>query len=126
MGYHRAGFTEIVGVDIKPQPRYPFEFVQADGITEPWVVENPSSGYVIASSRASVGVSMNRRGENRRQHWDAGGFLTVTGDIGTYAAIGAMGIDWMTGDELSQAIPPAYTEYIGRELLRHIEGGVRG
>ena len=29
----------------------------------------------------------------------------------------AMGIDWMTRDELAQAIPPAYTEFIGKQML---------
>jgi len=32
----------------------------------------------------------------------------------------AMGIDWMTGRELCQAIPPAYAEFIGRAALQHL------
>jgi DNA (cytosine-5)-methyltransferase 1 len=33
----------------------------------------------------------------------------------------AMGIDWMTREELSQAIPPAYTEHIGHYLMAEIK-----
>ena len=34
----------------------------------------------------------------------------------------AMGIDWMTRAELTQAIPPAYTEFIGRYLMQQLTG----
>jgi DNA (cytosine-5)-methyltransferase 1 len=32
----------------------------------------------------------------------------------------AMGINWMNRAELAEAIPPAYTEYIGRQLMAAI------
>jgi DNA (cytosine-5)-methyltransferase 1 len=61
--------------------------------------------------------------------------ITVTGQVAqqnvvtnkvrrvfpAYEARRAMGIDWMAMPELSQAIPPAYTRFIGEQLLRHIE-----
>lgn len=50
-------------------------------------------------------------------------FVQVTGGGNCKVANkrSAMGIDWMTGRELNEAIPPAYTEHVGDALMRHIE-----
>lgn len=37
----------------------------------------------------------------------------------------AMGCDWMTVAELSQAIPPAYTRWIGERLMQHLAQPLR-
>lgn len=37
----------------------------------------------------------------------------------------AMGIDWMNRAELAQAIPPAYTEWIGKQLIEAIQKGLK-
>lgn len=70
----------------------------------------------------SVSVSGHAVGERRR------GWVTVCGGgapkvadnrrrASVEVAAAAMGIDWMTRDELSQAIPPAYTKFIGKQLI---------
>jgi DNA (cytosine-5)-methyltransferase 1 len=41
------------------------------------------------------------------------------GDRGLWQT--AMAIDWMTMKEMAQAIPPAYTEFLGKQLLRLVE-----
>jgi len=50
-------------------------------------------------------------------------YLTVAGHNFSYKdAVIAMGIDWMqTRYEIAQSIPPAYTEYIGKQLMAHAQ-----
>ena len=33
----------------------------------------------------------------------------------------AMGIDWMGWKDLAEAIPPAYTEHLGWQVVEHLE-----
>lgn len=220
MGYHRAGF-EVVGVDINPQPHYPFEFHQADALEylaehgyeydaihasppcqaystmtkgrwqdriddhpkliepirellkkygKPFVIENVEGArHELITPFLLCGTMFGLRtmaGNQLRRHryfecsfgfiWtpscqhNSGSAIEVYGGgqnparkkpatIGVWGHTGgssnregitqfgiqdrkdAMGIDWMTGKELNEAIPPAYTEYIGYYLMRHIE-----
>jgi DNA (cytosine-5)-methyltransferase 1 len=207
MGYARAGF-EVVGVDINPQPRYPFEFHQADAMTYqldgfdaihasppcqaysiannihqrtdhpdllpatrerllgsglPWVIENvpgaPMSNYFTLCGLAlGINVKRHRQFESsefvlvppcpkghpgdwllvfghtvlerghqvgvtakRTARHPKGGPIIRRRHMGTDAGRAAMGIDWMNRDELSEALPPAYTEYIGAQLIQAVE-----
>ena len=69
-------------------------------------------------------ANCNIRGDNgRRKTWSfkdcdyicvvGKGYLVADAKI-------AMGIDWMTVKELSQAIPPDYTEWLGKEMLKQL------
>lgn len=193
MGYHRAGF-DVVGVDIKPQPRYPFTFVQGDALeycrahgreydvihasppcqgysrmrhlpwlagreypllidatraalrdvgTE-WIIENvadaPLAGGTLCGAAIGLaGVSRHRRfeasvlllfpscpGHATLAHGRATMGVKYRGHGVTGVARGAraedaLGIDWMTRSELAQAIPPAYTEWIGHRMLEAMQ-----
>ncbi|WP_144719260.1 DNA cytosine methyltransferase [Agrococcus jejuensis] len=61
MGYHRAGF-EVVGVDIKNQHRYPFEFVQADAIE--YVLEHGHEFDAIHASPPCQAYSITKHGHS--------------------------------------------------------------
>lgn len=62
------------------------------------------------------------KGAKHNCHIEEGHARQVAGNYSNHPdACDAMGIEWMTRKELAQAIPPAYTEYIGRQLIQHIE-----
>lgn len=186
MGYHRAGF-DVVGVDLNPQPHYPFTFVQDDAMTfplegfdaihasppcqyysymsacrpglaekypdlvmptkarlreagVPWVVENvPGSPLenpvTLCGHMFGLRLYRHRLFEtsfpmaqpfhpshvtpaSKAGHWTPGTIISVAGHVAPIReAREAMGIDWMPRNELAEAIPPAYTEYVGRQIL---------
>ena len=53
----------------------------------------------------------------RTDEWKAFVQVNGGGNCSVAAARDAMGIGWMTKAELNQAIPPAYTEYVGKALM---------
>lgn len=63
MGYHRAGF-EVVGVDINPQPNYPYEFHQADAI------EYPVDGFDVIHASPPCEAHSRITGRHRGNHAD--------------------------------------------------------
>jgi DNA (cytosine-5)-methyltransferase 1 len=55
-------------------------------------------------------------------HWTPGTVMSVAGHCAPIAkAREVMGIDWMNRAELGESIPPAYTEFIGAQLLQALE-----
>lgn len=188
MGYHRAGF-DVIGVDIQPQPRYPFPLHQGDALTLlpalveqyrptavaasptcqtrcrvtdwrgnradhpdlltptlealdklglPYVVENVPEAAWDGTMRADYRLCGTQFGLNVRRHrvfqrgnWT--GYELVPPcrcyrrkDLVPFehkderAFRTAMGCTWMTNLGGRQAIPPAYTDHIGRQLLTAI------
>lgn len=66
-------------------------------------------------NHTGVGVCVVGHGTPSWVRAKNGGRCTPIADVRS-----AMGINWMTRGELSQAIPPAYSEFIGRELLANL------
>ena len=186
-GYRRAGFTEIVGLDITPQRHYPFTFIQANALRpplnirlfdlihasppcqvhsktrplagkhhqdlvsqtremliasgKPYVIENvPGAPLInpIALNGFMFDLKLDRerwfessvplpfvllppaskRAIKMGRPVTEGDIIQIVGHfVNVSYARKAMGIDWMSRDELAQAIPPAYTEWIGRKIL---------
>lgn len=79
----------------------------------------------VTSGGKSLEVKVNPAARRRSGTYgiSSKGFVSIAGHFsGAEYCRAAMGVDWyVTAQELSQAIPPAYTEYIGKQLLRVIE-----
>lgn len=67
---------------------------------------------VTGTGASRLGPRMDRKGGNSRKPRNLAHARAV------------MGIDWMTRPELSEAIPPAYTRFVGEQLLAYAAGDV--
>lgn len=77
MGYHRAGF-DVTGVDINPQPRYPFEFIQGDAVA--YLADHGREYEAIHASPPCQTHTALTKGNRRREGWvdDHIDFIPVT------------------------------------------------
>ncbi len=86
-----------------------------------WQPDHPShAGKLIGKNGFCCVVGHGGGGSARMRtsfRREAEGFKDTKADWVT-----AMGIDWMARNEMSQAIPPAYTRHIGKQLLNALEG----
>lgn len=73
-------------------------------------------GSVSVVGRPGGTTRNYRRGADGKIEW---GDRVPLGRLADWAA--AMGIDWMQGRELANAIPPAYAEFIGRAALAQLQ-----
>jgi DNA (cytosine-5)-methyltransferase 1 len=186
VGYHRAGF-DVVGVDNRPQPNYPYEFVQGDALkflrsqtfavagfdaihasppcqhyanvtlwkkeaddypalieptrelleaTElPWVIENVRTravraDYMLCGTALGLPIRRHRYFETnwsglQMSHGCQHRSSDYSFDHGSKQPESvyrdAMGCEWMTVQESRESIPPAYTEFIGTQLLANLK-----
>lgn len=66
MGYHLAGF-DVVGIDINPQPNYPFEFIQGDAVQ--YIRDHGHEYDAIHTSPPCQANCALTVGTNRSQGW---------------------------------------------------------
>jgi DNA (cytosine-5)-methyltransferase 1 len=91
------------------------------GVHRPRLFESNVLLLAIPAARVARPIGVYGRAPDGRGFWSRGGNgrrrLAVRVARSLAEARAAMGIDWMTWPELRESIPPAYTRYIGRQLM---------